>query len=480
MISRIPSLCALVLTALLCALSLSADPVPASVPAPQPAAKRSVVVIPVQEQIADPVLFILRRGLKEAIEQKADVVVLDMKTPGGSLATTFEIMEALAKFPGETITYVNNEAVSAGAFISASTKEIWFSPEGVIGAAAPVMTGGQDVEATMKQKIVSYLKARIRASSEGKGYRGQVVSAMIDADYELKIGDKLIKGKGELLSLTASEACASIGEPPQPLLGAGIARDITQLLDTKYGKDGYTVRSLEVSWSEKAAVGLNLAAPILLGLGVLALFIEFKTPGFGLFGIAGIILLGIVFLGSYVSGLSGHEPVLVFGLGLLLVVLEVLFFPGVAVVALIGLLLMFGSLLWAMADLWPNEPLSFSSDVFVRPLTNLSLGLVIAIGLGLAIARYLPKGWIWDKMVINATVGSTAQDAGSAPQGAVAIPSLVGAEGVAVSGLRPSGQVEISGRRYEARVEVADVKPGERVRVTGRSDFGLVVEKIAS
>ena len=50
-------------------------------------------MIPVREQIAKPVLYILRRGLKEAIEQKADVVILDMKTPGGALDVTFEIIE---------------------------------------------------------------------------------------------------------------------------------------------------------------------------------------------------------------------------------------------------------------------------------------------------------------------------------------------------------------------------------------------------
>jgi membrane-bound serine protease (ClpP class) len=54
-----------------------------------------VVVIPVQDQIAKPVLFVIRRGLKEAIRDEADLVVLDMKTPGGSLGVTFEIMEAL-------------------------------------------------------------------------------------------------------------------------------------------------------------------------------------------------------------------------------------------------------------------------------------------------------------------------------------------------------------------------------------------------
>ena len=103
-------------------------------------------VIPVRDPVGPAVLYVVRRGLKEAIEAKADVVVLDMKTPGGALDTTFEIMEALGKFPGATVTYVNTEAMSAGAFIAATTDEIWFAPAGIIGAAAPVSAGGQDVE----------------------------------------------------------------------------------------------------------------------------------------------------------------------------------------------------------------------------------------------------------------------------------------------------------------------------------------------
>ena len=148
----------------------------------KPARMVLVYVMPVRDQIAQPVLYILRRGLKEAIERKADMVVLDMETPGGALDVTFEIMEALGKFHGQTITFVDKEAVSAGAFISATTQEIWFAPDGVIGAAAPVSMTGQDIDETMKLKIVSYLKARVRAISEGRGYRGQVISAMIDKD----------------------------------------------------------------------------------------------------------------------------------------------------------------------------------------------------------------------------------------------------------------------------------------------------------
>jgi membrane-bound serine protease (ClpP class) len=445
----------------------------------KPAGKVTVYVVPVRDQIAQPVLYILRRGLKEA-ERKADVVVLDMETPGGALDVTFEIMAALEKFHGSTITFVDKEAVSAGAFISATTREIWFAPDGVIGAAAPVTSTGQDIDETMKLKVVSYLKARVRAISEGKGYRGQVISAMIDKDYELKIGDLVIKPKGELLSLTASEASKTYGDPPRPLLAAGIARNIDDLLRQKFGADGYEIVRLEVTWSEQLAVWLNAIAPVLMGLGVICLFIEFKTPGFGFFGIAGIVLLAVVFLGHYVAGFSGHEPMILFAVGLLLLALEVFLFPGVAVMAVSGVALMLGSLVWSMADIWPNEPITIatSGDLFFQPLINLAGGLALALVLGVALARFMPKGWFWDRMVLQAAIGTAAQTAGAAPEATAEATTHIGSQGMVITPLRPGGEVEIDGRRYQAQLDLGSAAAGTRVVVTGRTDFGLKVEKL--
>jgi membrane-bound serine protease (ClpP class) len=446
-------------------------------PPAAPGGKTNVVVIPVREQVDSPLLFIIRRGLKEAIEQKADVVVLDMKTPGGALDVTFEIMEALGKFPGKTITYVNDQAISAGAFISATTDEIWFAPRGKIGAAAPVSATGEEIDRSMRQKVVSFLRAEVRAVSEGKGYRGQVVSAMIDEDYELKIGETVIKPKGELLTLTASEAVKTYGAPPQPLLGAGIASSLDELLTKKFGGGGFTVKQLEVTWSERFAVFLRSIAPFLMGIGVLALYIEFKTPGFGVFGITGIACLAVVFLSNYVAGLSGQEPMLVFCLGLLLVFVEFFFFPGVIVFALAGLGLMFGSLIWSMADIWPNEPITFTGDLLVTPLRDFALGMLIAVALALALARFIPRGWFFSRLAVASPISGSAQLAGAAPAVGASADRLIGERGVATTGLFPSGQVDIAGRRYEARLEVGSAPAGTPVVVRRRTDFGLIVDR---
>ncbi|MDQ5977240.1 MAG: hypothetical protein QG602_212, partial [Verrucomicrobiota bacterium] len=357
--------------------------------------------------------------------------------------------------------------------------EIYFAPKGIMGAADVVKGTGEDLPEALKRKLDSYLGAKIEAYSQHAPRRADVIKAMRVPDFELKLDDKVIKAKGELLTLTAEKAIALYGEPPTPLLASGIADDLEALLSSKFM--GATIERVElhVTWSEKLAQYLNAISPVLMGLGMLALFIEFKTPGFGIFGIAGITLLAVVFLGNYVAGFSGHEPILLFAIGLILVALELIFFPGVAIVAVSGLALMLGSMVWAMADLWPGEPISvaWSGDAFVRPLQNVGLGLALAVLLGVALLRYLPKGWVWDKMIVHTAVAGAAQVAGGAPEARERILSLVGQTGVAVTMLRPSGQVEIGGRRYEAKVEVGGIDTGEAIVVSGRTDFGLVVEK---
>ena len=443
-----------------------------------------VKVIPVRDAIGKPILYVLRRGLKEAQAEGMKAVVIDMETPGGELGVTLDIMEALDKFEGETLIYVNKEAISAGAIISSVADEIYFAPGSVIGAAAAVSGGGAEIADTMKQKINSYLNAKVRSFNSGKGYRSEVIRAMMDADFEFKIGETVIKPKGELLSLTDTEAAKTYGEPAQALLSAGTRATLEELLAEKYGKDGYTLARLEVSWSEELAAAISAISPILMGLGLLLVFIEFKTPGFGVFGITGGVLLAVVFFGHYAAGLSGHEPALVFVLGLGLVALELFVFPGTLVAGVSGLALMLGALVWSMVDVWPGEMPSFDGETFFAPMLNVALSIGVAVGGALLLARFLPRGWFWDKMVLQAAVagdaGAPAGGMGGVATAAGVADELLGARGRTVSDLRPMGEVEIAGRRHEARAAVGAMDRGEAVLVVARSGRTLIVERDAT
>ena len=108
---------------------------------------------------------------------------------------------------------------------------------------------------------------------------------------------------------------------------------------------------MERNWAEKTGLWLNGIAPVLLGLGMVGLFIEFKTPGFGIFGTLGLILLlGVFRLRKSFAGLAGQEELLVFSLGLCLVAVEVFLLPGFLLPGIVGVLLIVGSVFWAMVD----------------------------------------------------------------------------------------------------------------------------------
>ena len=211
--------------------------------------KTTAYQIPIRDQIGNPILDILRRGLKDAIRTEADLVILDMDTPGGELGITLEIMEEiienLEKFQGKIITYVNDEAISAGAYIAIASSEIAFSPKSQIGAAEAVSGGGANIDSSMKRKINSYLKAKIRNYAGDYRYRSQVMAAMMDANESLIIegealkteSGSLIKKPGELLTLTGQEACQKYGDPPTPLLGFGVYESVKDLMNGKVRRE---------------------------------------------------------------------------------------------------------------------------------------------------------------------------------------------------------------------------------------------------
>jgi len=451
--------------------SSSAQDLPSSFEAS--ADQRAVYVIPITGAISKPNLYILRRGLKGAIENKADMLLLNMDTPGGRVDLTIEMMKMLAKFDGTTATYVNPDAISAGSFIAAATKEIYFAPTGKMGASAVIQGGGQDVPETARLKVESYLRANIRSITEDYPYRSDVIRAMLDADFELKIGDELIKPSGELLTLTASEALLKYGEPSESLLSSGTFDTVDALLDTRLGKGKYDIKEFELTYSEVIAKWMNTFAPALLGIGMLGLFLEFKTPGFGVFGIAGITCLGIFFASQYIAGLAGNEAILFFSLGILLVIAEIFFFPGTLIFAISGLALILGSLVWAMVDIWPSEPFSVSPDLLAEPMMNLVFGLAITATGALVLSRFFPGSWLERSLVLSQSAGGDGQLLRDRRE--TSLPQ-VGSIGVAVTDLFPGGQVEIDGQRYDAHATLGAIDRGITIRVQKVADFSLIVE----
>lgn len=479
---------ALVVLFLGIATALSGNPLsPNSAPVAHPTTTKKIVVIPVHGEINNANWYIFRRGVKEALSENADVLVLDINTPGGELSVTLDYIEALQKFPGETFTFVNPDAISAGAYISGATQKIFFSPNGKIGAAAVVSGSGEDVDKTMKMKIDSYLSALTKTFSKENPRRADVLRAMFDADYVLKIDGEILKDSngdpvkpaGTLLTLTAEEAMRPVGNPATPLFGSGIYENIDAMLAAQFAGTPYSVEIIEPLGLERFAQLAAPFLPILLGLGMLLIFIEIKSPGFGVPGISGIALIGLYFALQHAAGLAGYEGVLLFFAGVALILVEIFLVPGVFVFALAGIACIIGSIFWSGIDIWklPDGSYDFDWEMLSTPLEHLGLTVVTIFAATLLAWKLLPAKWFRDKIVLQNKIGefedTRVQGARSRSEN---LPE-VGATGTALTDFRPLGIVEINGHQFEASAESGAIQRGNAIAVVGFRDFELIVRR---
>ena len=425
--------------------------------------------MPLKTEVSSAQFYFLRRALKEAERQGASAFVIDMETYGGDVKAAIDSMDALLKTGVPTFTYINPRAISAGALIALATKQIYMSPTGVIGAAAPVTGGGEDLPKTMTDKTVSALSAMARAAAAKNGHRPELADAFISKEKEVKIGEVVIDKADSLLTLSGPEA-VKVYEG-KPLLAAGLADSLEEVLK-KAGLTG-PVKHIEPSGFEQAAFWITSLAPLFLLGGIIGAYLEFKTPGFGLPGLLSLVCFGLFFTGHYVAGLAGWEMGVIFAVGVLLVIGELFLHPGTIIPGLVGALLIAGALLWAMIDRYPGEPFLPTSEALARPLINLGIAFILAVILGYWLASFLPQTSLYQHIVLGTAVGGSPISIST-----VARPVQLGLSGTAQTTLRPAGKAEFEGQVLDVVTQGDYIDPGTSIRVVGVDGLRVIVERV--
>jgi len=435
-----------------------------------------VYVVPVREDIMPPVTFLMRRAVKEAMEAKADWLILDMETNGGRVDVTEEIIQILNQFKGQTATFINRKAFSAGAFIAVSTQKIYMAPQSVVGAAAPIMMapggGAEQMPESTEAKITSAIRALVRTSAEKNGHNYAVVEAMIDRSRELVIDGEVLNEKGQILALTNVQAEKKYGEPAKPLFSLGTVENIQELIQ-RLGVEEPKVVQVQPTGAERVASFLTEIGPLLLLVGIIGIYIEMKTPGFGLPGMLGLVGFALYFLGGYIAGLSGLEWLVVFVLGLALLLLEIFVFPGTLIVGLAGGALMLVALVMAMVDVYPGSPTLPSFSQVQAPLFDVFLASTAALVIIALLSRFLLKAPLFNRLVASGVSGVE-----SGARTAEAQQGRLGRVGVALSQLRPGGKAEFDGEPLDVMTQGELIQRGTRVRIIGFSGHEAVVEPV--
>jgi membrane-bound serine protease (ClpP class) len=322
-----------------------------------PAAEK-VSLIKIDGAIGPATASYISRSINEARAQNAQCLIVQLNTPGGLLDSTQTIVRDFLGSPVPVVVYVaptGATATSAGCFITIAASVAAMAPSTTIGAAHPVMLGGnptggeEKLDDTMKQKLenfsVSYIEViaarRHRNVEWAKSAVRESASISADKALELKVVDL-------------------------------IAVDLPDLLKQLNGRvvDGRTLKTagaevVEIKMSPSERVFQKLWRPevmfILMLIAIYGIIGELTTPGAILPGVVGAIAL---ILALYMAAIL---PVNVTGLVLIALALMLFIFDVYAPTH--GVLTMSGIISFLIGSLM----------LFNRadPLFRLSLGFVI-------------------------------------------------------------------------------------------------------
>jgi membrane-bound serine protease (ClpP class) len=241
------------------------------------------------------------------------------------------------------------------------------------------------------------------------------------------------------LSLDHEEATEVING--KPVLAKGIAEDIEDLVEQE-GLTGEVVIAKPLGF-ENLAMWVTRLAPILLIVAIAGAYMEYNAPGFGLPGIVSVLAFSIFFFGHYLAGkLAGFEIVAIFVLGIVLIAVEIFLFPGVIVIGLAGVLMVFGALLYTLAGIQPGgSALSVNMGGLKGAVRDLGISLLGATALILILMRYMKHVPGFNRLVLSEAIAEgPALGEGELVPGGGEAPNRVGQSGVTMTDLRPAGK----------------------------------------
>jgi membrane-bound serine protease (ClpP class) len=388
----------------------------------------------------------------------AEVLVIDMNTYGGMLDYADSIRTKILNSKLKTIVYIDNNAASAGALISIACDKIYMSKGATIGAASVVNGKGE----VLPEKYQSYMRGLMRTTAETKGRNPKIAEAFVDPDVE--ITDIIPKGK--VLTLTTAEAIKNgycDGE------ATSIEDVLAQENISNYNSEVYvpTFTDTLIGILTSPAVSSIL---ILLMIG--GIYFELQSPGIG-FALLVAVVAGLLFFAPlYLEGLAANWEILLFIAGIAFLILEIFFIPGFGVFGIMGIICIIVGLAMSLV-LNDFFDLSVSGSERIVQSFLIVLGSIIgSIFLSVVFGGNILRSKAFQRLVL--------QDEQQSAKGyQVTKPNfeLLGKNGFAKTDLRPSGKIEIDGEWYQAVSNDGYIENGTNIVVSKIENYNLIVKR---
>ncbi|MBN2683183.1 MAG: nodulation protein NfeD [Bacteroidales bacterium] len=416
-----------------------------------------------------------KKAFKEAIDMKADLVVIHMNTYGGRVDAADSIRNTILNCPIPVYVFIDNNATSAGALIAISCDSIYMSTGGSIGAATVVDQSG----APVPDKYQSFMRTKMRATAESHGkitvvengdtiqkWRRDPMLAMAMVDKDIYIEG--VSDTGKVLSLSLDEA-----------IFYGYCEGKAETIEEVIAKSGFVNHEIiEYKVSAVDKVYGFLTNPILQGILIMVImagiYFELQTPGVGFPLVAAIIACLLYFAPLYIEGAAANWEILLFIVGIGLIILEIFAIPGFGVAGVSGIILAVTGLTLSMVD---NVGFDFGTGA-ANSISRAFLIVSVSMFISLVASIYLGSKLITSP-ALNHLVLNKTQDRDKGYIGIDnTIKEMIGKEGVCSTMLRPSGKVIINDEIYDAKSEVGYIEKGEKVKVLRFESGQIYVVKV--
>jgi membrane-bound serine protease (ClpP class) len=414
-----------------------------------------VYVAFIEEEIDLGLAPYIRRVVSVAEKENADAIIFKINTFGGRVDAATQIKDAIISTDILTIAFINNRAISAGSLISLSCDKIAIVPGSSIGATTVVDQTGQK----QAEKYQSYMRSEMRSTAERNGRRTDIAEGMVD---ERIVIEGLVDST-QLITLTSEEAYKF-----------GIADTLVNNMDELMQAFNISSASrveINQNWAEDVVRFLNNAVitSILIMIGFFGLLAEIKSPGWGVPGTAGLIALALFFGSSYILHLASVIEIILFICGVALILLEIFVIPGFGIAGISGIILVFASLFFSLVG---SDPF-LDFELVSRAIIQLSVSLLAALVFIFILAKYLPRTTIFNKFVLSEVEKTTKGFSSHSIS-----KDLIGAEGIALTTLRPAGTAEINGKRVDVVTDSEYVEKGRKIKVLTVEGIRVVVREI--
>lgn len=312
----------------------------------------------------------LNRSLDLSRSRGDQLLVMEMDTPGGLLSSTQEIVQVMLASTLPIVVYVSPEgasAGSAGAFITLASHVAAMAPATTIGAASPVSMGGGEVDTVMQKKLFEFSESYIQSIADERGRNAEWARSAVR--------DGVAATSSEALDLGVIDL---------------IAPDLSALLDSL---DGMTLEGelIRTSGAEIQRIEPNLAETffsfilrpevmlILTMISIYGILGEVTNPGAIVPGVAGVIALILLLYGVAAMPIN-VAGFLLMGLAITLFVLEA-FTPTFGILLTGGAVSFFLGALMLFQDLPQEMQLSYYWLIPATLMTVLFFTWIVTSGI---------------------------------------------------------------------------------------------------